>query len=105
MQFLCKPVTLRNVFIGIFLECFCLGKANLFENVPLTTRLDGAVPPVVLELFLAVRHRQPFCLSQSLGKARVATTLVVLLACAVEDLARTRFRHRSVQCHNNVFVV
>lgn len=34
--------------------------ANLFENVPFASRFDGAVPPVVPELLLAVCHREFF---------------------------------------------
>lgn len=32
---------------------------NLLEYVPLAPGFDRAVPPVVTELFLAVRHGQP----------------------------------------------
>lgn len=67
MQFLCKPVTLWNVFIGISfgmrLSIVPRRTAHLLENVPFAPRFDGTVPSVVLELLLAVSHREPLCLA------------------------------------------
>jgi F0F1-type ATP synthase membrane subunit a len=96
MQFLCKPVTLWNVFIGMrFIDCeipygfFFLISSYLPEDVSLALRLYGTIPTIVFELIATMTQRKKFCFAKYFRQARILLTLMILFARPFEIFTRT----------------